>query len=97
MLEHQTDRWAQNLKQLLLRIGIAHTEREVDNAGFVVAAVAVAATDDCFEFVELHPMRVNLKHLRSSLRTLPRTMIHQIVLVLIEKMGCFLDYYYCFQ
>ena len=49
MLEHQTDRWVQNLKQLLLRIGIAHTEREVDNAGFVAAAVVVVATDDCFE------------------------------------------------
>ena len=49
MLEHQTDRWAQNLKRLLLRIGIDHTEREVDNAGFVVAAVVVAAIDDCFE------------------------------------------------
>ena len=48
MLEHQTDRWAQNLKQLLLRIGIDHTELEVDNAGFVVAAVVVA-TGDCFE------------------------------------------------
>ena len=49
MLEHQTDRWAQNLKQLLLRIGIAHTEREVDNAGFAVAAAVAVATDDCFE------------------------------------------------
>ena len=93
MLEHQTDRWAQNLKQLLLRIGIDHTEREVDNAGFVVAAV-VAATDDCFEKAELHPM---LKHLRSSLRILPHMMIHQIVLVIIEMMVYFLDYYYCFQ
>ena len=93
MLEHQTDRWAQNLKQLLLRIGIDHTEREVDNAGFV-AAVVVAATGDCFEKAELHPM---LKHLRSSLPILPHMMIHQIVLVLIEMMGYFLDYYYCFQ
>ena len=49
MLEHQTDRWVQNLKQLLRRIGIDHTELEVDNVGFVVAAVVVAATDDCFE------------------------------------------------
>ena len=49
MLEHQTDRWVQNLKQLLLRIGIDHTELEVDNAGFVAAVVVVVATDDCFE------------------------------------------------
>ena len=49
MLEHQTDRWVQNLKQLLLQIAIDHTELEVDNAGFVVVAVVVAATDDCFE------------------------------------------------
>ena len=48
MLEHQTDRWAQNLKRLLLRIGIDHTEREVDTVGFVAAAVVVAI-GDCFE------------------------------------------------
>lgn len=49
MLEHQTDRWVQNLKQLLLQIAIDHTELEVDNAGFVVAAAVAVAIDDCFE------------------------------------------------
>ena len=49
MLEHQTDRWVQNLKQLLLQIAIDHTELEVDNAGFVVAATVAVAIDDCFE------------------------------------------------